>query len=150
MSTAFHPSIDRFTWILEHLPPLLESIPTEQWSIKSSPEKWSKKEILGHLIDSAANNHQRFVRIQFENTPTIRYQQNDWNHYSYHQLQETGTLIATWKQYNLFLKGILQHLPLLMLQREGIGGEGIPFTLDYIIEDYVNHMEHHLRQIVEY
>lgn len=80
----------------------------------------------------------------------IRYQQNDWNYYSYHQLQETKLLIDTWKQYNLFLKGILQHLPASALNREGIGGEGVPFTLDYIVEDYVNHMEHHLRQIVEY
>ena len=150
MSTALHPSLDRLTWILENLPAKLAAIPEEQWSFKSSPEKWSRKEILGHLIDSAANNHQRFVRIQFECTPTIRYQQNDWNYYSYHQLQETKLLIDTWKQYNLFLKGILQHLPATALNREGIGGEGVPFTLDYIVEDYVNHMEHHLRQIVEY
>ncbi len=47
-------------------------------SIKLFPNKWSKKEIIGHLINSATNNHQRFVRCQFETIPKIVYDQNKW------------------------------------------------------------------------
>jgi hypothetical protein len=150
MSSSVQPAIDRLEWILEHLPSKFNLISAAAWEEKSHPEKWSKKEILGHLIDSAANNHQRFIRLQFEETPLIRYQQNDWNKYSCHQQQSSQLLIDTWLQYNTFLKSILQHIPEQALSRQGIGGEGVPFTLSYIIQDYVAHMEHHLKQITAY
>lgn len=52
--------------------------------LKQLPSKWSKKEILGHLIDRVTNNHQRVVRGQFENNPEISYDQNKWNEFSFH------------------------------------------------------------------
>ncbi|RFS26929.1 DinB family protein [Chitinophaga silvatica] len=150
MENSIQPSIERLDWLLKNIPSKFAAIEPTAWELKPQPSKWSKKEILGHLIDSAANNHQRFVRIQFEETPTIRYQQNDWNKLSNHQLQDAEVLVNAWLHYNTFLKGIIQQIPVTALSREGIGGEGIPFTLAYIIQDYVSHMEHHLRQIMEY
>ena len=64
-------SIKRLQYLCEEIPVLLSIIPEQDFTHKSAPEKWSKKEILGHLIDSATNNHQRFIRAQFENVPSI-------------------------------------------------------------------------------
>jgi hypothetical protein len=140
----------RLAWLLENIPTVLGQLSEEEWRFKPSPEKWSKQEILGHLIDSAANNHQRFVRIQVEDEPVIRYNQNDWNKYSRHQLQTATLLLDTWTTYNRFLLSLIKHIPEAALTRTGIGGEGKSFTLAFIIDDYVAHMEHHLRQIINY
>ncbi|MEC5142463.1 DinB family protein [Chitinophaga sp. 212800010-3] len=140
----------RLAWLLENIPTVLGQLNEEEWRFKPSPEKWSKQEILGHLIDSAANNHQRFVRIQVEDEPVIRYNQNDWNKYSRHQLQPATLLLDTWTTYNRFLLSLIKHIPEAALTQTGIGGEGKPFTLAFIIDDYVAHMEHHLRQIINY
>ncbi len=144
------PALDRLEWLLRHVPPTFEQWSETEWETPYGPGKWTKKQVLGHLIDSATNNHQRFVRIQFEDTPVIRYAQNDWNTFSYHAQQEGALLAATWKQYNLFLLALLRQIPASALERTGIGGEGKPFTLAFIVDDYVDHMEHHLAQIMEY
>ncbi|MBK9046740.1 MAG: hypothetical protein IPL74_08565 [Bacteroidetes bacterium] len=70
-------------FFIENVPNVLIQIEDEM--AKKSLQKWSKKEILGHLIDSATNNHQRFVRGQFETVPEISYDQNNWNTFSYYQ-----------------------------------------------------------------
>ncbi len=66
-------SIKRLQFLCEKIPPLLTELDEQTFSFKATSEKWSKKEIIGHLIDSATNNHQRFVRGQFEETPKIIY-----------------------------------------------------------------------------
>ena len=71
--------VDRLQYLCDAIPSLIKQIPEQEFSHKSAPGKWSKKEILGHLIDSATNNHQRFVRAQFEDTPFIIYDQDNWN-----------------------------------------------------------------------
>ncbi|MBV8252123.1 MAG: DinB family protein [Chitinophaga sp.] len=144
------PAVDRLEWLLNTVAWRLERWTEAEWNTPYAPGKWTKKQVLGHLIDSATNNHQRFVRIQFEDTPVIRYAQNDWNTYSYHTQQDGEMLVATWKQYNVFLLALLRQIPESALERTGIGGEGQPFTLAYIVDDYVDHMEHHLNQIIEY
>lgn len=62
-------TILRLQFLIDTIPSLLTEIDEVQFSNKPNFEKWSKKEIIGHLIDSATNNHQRFVRCQFENVP---------------------------------------------------------------------------------
>ena len=59
-------AIKRLEYLCDVIPQLLATIDAQSFSLKSNPDKWSKKEIIGHLIDSATNNHQRFVRGQFE------------------------------------------------------------------------------------
>ncbi|MGQ0827780.1 MAG: hypothetical protein ACT4ON_05245 [Bacteroidota bacterium] len=71
--------LNRLQHLCDTIPGLLSKIPENDFTNKPRPGKWSKKEILGHLIDSATNNHQRFVRAQFENIPQISYDQNNWN-----------------------------------------------------------------------
>ncbi|WP_212004076.1 DinB family protein [Chitinophaga sp. HK235] len=143
-------SLQRWEYLCNTIPPLLTAISEEDFSFKPLPSKWSKKEILGHLIDSAANNHQRFVRIQFEETPTITYNQNEWNKHSYHQQAHSKQLIDSWTAFNRLLLGIAQHIPEQLLQRTCNTGKPEPVTLAYLINDYVVHLEHHLRQLVSY
>ena len=78
-------ALNRLKYILDTVPKILTEIGERKMSIKPLPNKWSKKEIIGHLIDSATNNHQRFVRGQFEHNPEIRYDQNKWNEFSFYQ-----------------------------------------------------------------
>jgi hypothetical protein len=78
-------SLNRRNYIIDKAPSMLSEISEENMYLRHLPTKWSKKEILGHLIDSATNDHQRFVRGQFENNPEISYDQNKWNEFSFYQ-----------------------------------------------------------------
>lgn len=90
----------RLTYLCHTLPDLLTALDETLFSEKPNAAQWSKKEILGHLIDSATNNHQRFVRSQFEAVPTIVYDQNQWNTYNYYPHISKKQLIAFWTVYN--------------------------------------------------
>ncbi len=131
------------------VPSLLNAIDEHTFSSKPYPEKWSKKEILGHLIDSAANNHQRFIRIQFEDIPVISYDQNKWNSFSYHNRMDSRQLIQFWTSYNKQIAELFKYIPEDALNRKCIAG-GNEVSLEFLIVDYVSHLEHHLKQIVNY
>src|SRR5690349_18844954 len=104
-------SIKRLNDLTRLIPPMLSAITEKEFAHKPSADKWSKKEILGHLIDSAANNHQRFVRLQFEQLPTISYTQNNWVQFSYHQTTPTDPLVKFWTHYNKYLVHIISEIP---------------------------------------
>jgi hypothetical protein len=140
-------SIERLDQILKTVPGLLTEIPETEFSYKPELTKWSKKEILGHLIDSATNNHQRFVRGQFEEGPAIKYDQNKWNEFSFHQLIESRQLISFWTTYNKQLLEIINRIPKNNLARQVKIGDNF-LTLEFLIVDYVQHLEHHLNQII--
>ena len=113
------------------------------------PDKWSKKEIIGHLIDSATNNHQRFVRGQFENRPAIIYDQDKWNEFGFYQQINGQQIISFWAAYNRQLIELIKHIPKENLQLECLVGDKL-LTLNFLINDYVEHLEHHLRQVISY
>ncbi len=143
-------SATRLLKLTEKMPELFQNIKQDEFDYIPAPGKWSKKEILGHLIDSATNNHQRFVRVQFEYEPVISYDQNNWNQFSYHRFFSKEDLIHFWTIYN-------QHLAKLMLQipKEKYANicalkNGDLVSLEFLIQDYVAHQEHHLKQIVKY
>lgn len=140
----------RLFLLQEKIPPLLLAIPSEEFEHKPRVDKWSKKEILGHLIDSASNNHQRFVRLQFETEPHIVYDQDHWNRYSHHQAMPSAHLVQFWSLYNRHLSHIMSsvspvHYDKLCVLRNGEKG-----SLEFLINDYVVHQEHHLKQIINY
>jgi hypothetical protein len=143
------PAIDRLQFLCNTLPALLKNFTKEEFSKKPAPAKWSKKEVIGHLIDSATNNHQRFVRIQFEHEPLIMYAQNEWNACSRYQEMDGNHVIDFWATYNLHLLEVIKRIPPESLTRKGIANEKTN-TLAWFITDYVEHMEHHLRQVVAY
>jgi len=142
-------AISRLSFIIDKVPNILTQICEEKMSEKPSPNKWSKKEIIGHLIDSATNNHQRFVRGQFEDVPEIRYDQNKWNEYSFYQQIDSEQIISFWTIYNKQLIEIIKRIPTENLIREIKIGDKY-FTVEFLIDDYVEHLEHHLKQITEY
>ncbi|HJU53330.1 MAG TPA: DinB family protein [Pyrinomonadaceae bacterium] len=110
--------------------------------------KWSKKQILGHLIDSAANNHQRFVRAQEGaefNGP--RYEQEHWVGVQDYASSSWPELIEFWRLYNRHLAHVIRRIP---EERLGVScriGPAEPVTLGFVVEDYLTHLKHHLRQI---
>jgi DinB superfamily len=140
---------DRLEYLCNTIPALLTQIDDRSFSEKIKPEKWSKKEIIGHLIDSATNNHQRFVRVQFEDKPSIAYDQNKWNSYNFYQQIDRQQIINFWLVYNKQLLELIRRIPNENLERKCLVGEKV-LSLDFIINDYVAHLEHHLRQVVTY
>jgi DinB superfamily len=140
---------DRLEYLCNIIPALLTNIDDHSFSEKVKPEKWSKKEIIGHLIDSATNNHQRFVRVQFEDRPNIAYDQNKWNSYNFYQQIDRQQIINFWTVYNRQLIELIRRIPNENLERPCLIGEKV-LTLGFIINDYVEHLEHHLGQVVSY
>ncbi len=138
---------ERLSYLCELVPDKIKAFDKADLVTKPSPEKWSKQEILGHLIDSAANNHQRFIRVQFEEAPTIFYDQDNWvKHNHYNELDIAG-LVALWAAYNKHLATLIAKIPEENLEKECRMRDGRLVTLKWLITDYVQHMEHHLRQI---
>ena len=145
--------------VVAHALPLLSAIPEDAASKKPAPNKWSKKEILGHLVDSAANNHSRFVRAQFQDDLVFDgYQQDAWVKAGDYQNAPWDDLVALWHTFNLQIARVMEHVPDAIRLRETtrhnfdrIGFNalppGQPATLDFLMQDYVRHLEHHLRQI---
>lgn len=143
-------SVNRLSYLLETIPMLLLVISEEEFSRKINLKKWSKKEILGHLIDSATNNHHRFIRTQYQNVPTIIYDQNKWIELNHYQQLNSKHVIQLWTIYNQHLLDVIKQIPQENLLRECNVGNEKNATLHFLIDDYVNHLEHHLQQIVTY
>jgi len=140
-------AIDKLARIIIEYPDRFQSISEAKFSFRPSPRKWSKKEILGHLIDSATNNHQRFIRIQFEEKPEIYYDQDMWVYHNHYNDIPSKQLIHFWALYNLQLIEIMKRIPAENLLKECKMRDGRYLTLDYLVNDYVVHLQHHLDQI---
>ncbi|WP_343660074.1 DinB family protein [Chryseobacterium sp.] len=126
-----------------------QNISEQEWSYKSSPEKWSKKEIIGHLCDSALTNIRRFVVTQYKENENIVYDQNFWVKAQNYQNVPTTDLIDLWKSLNYQIVHVVENIPDEALQRNCDTTKTKPqvFTLEFIINDYVDHLQHHLKAI---
>jgi hypothetical protein len=138
---------------------LLE-ISDEQSAKPRSEGKWSPREIIGHLIDSAANNHQRFVRAQFSDELVFAgYEQENWVEVQKYQQRSWRELVQLWQLYNQHILHIMTVTPeetrmklrykhnLHVIASDAIK-ESEPVTLDYFMRDYVEHLRKHLGQIL--
>jgi hypothetical protein len=137
----------------------LREIPATESRQKSTPEDWAAIEVLGHLVDSAANNHQRFVRAQFTDELVFPgYAQNEWVSSQKYADESWPELIQLWSSYNLHLHHLASVIPASVLTkpRATHNLDQIAFkavdkseatTLEYFIRDYVDHLHHHLDQI---
>ncbi|MGI9543763.1 MAG: DinB family protein [Cyclobacteriaceae bacterium] len=130
--------------------PKIAAIPEEQMVDKPTPGKWSKKEILGHLIDSAANNQQRFVRGQYESVPKIVYQQDDWVSLQDYQSLSLKHVLELWKLYNYHVAHAIANVRKENRSRKcNTGKEQEEFhTLEWLAQDYLVHQKHHIKQIL--
>ena len=133
--------------VVAHALPLLSAIPEDAASKKPAPNKWSKKEILGHLIDSAANNHQRFMRLQLQTEISLPgYDQDDWVRLNHYQQRTWNEIVTLWSAYNRHLASVIESLDDSALGHVWHSPDG-DVTLEFIASDYVRHLKHHLAQI---
>ena len=136
----------------------LHAIPAEESRTKRGDE-WNRREILGHLIDSAANNHQRFVRAQFTDDLVFPgYDQEQWVSSQKYSDEPWPDLIEFWRAYNLHLVHLVSRIPeeIRLRPRDTHSLDQIAFkavapsepaSLEYLIRDYLDHLKHHLDQI---
>jgi hypothetical protein len=119
---------------------------------------WSAKEVLGHLIDSAAVNHQRFVRAQWQDLVFAAYAQDDWVEAQKYQDAPWIELVALWREYNRHLARVMAAIPIdVRLKEHRIHNlheiamkpapKDQPASLEYLMRDYVEHLQHHVKQI---
>jgi hypothetical protein len=129
---------------------IMKSVSDENFNFKPSADKWSKKEILGHLVDSAFNNHRRFVSGQTQQVPQIVYEQDEWVKLQAYQSVPKNGLIHLWWLLNIHIAHVMEMMPEENYKRECDCGKEVPemHTLEWLAEDYLTHMRHHLRQIL--
>jgi hypothetical protein len=109
---------------------------------------WSRKQVIGHLIDSASNNHQRFVRASLQGELVFPgYDQDGCVRVQAVQTASWSLLITLWADYNLYLANVIAHLPPAQLPSLCKIGDHAPVTLKFLAEDYLTHLLHHLGQI---
>jgi CTP:molybdopterin cytidylyltransferase MocA len=127
----------------------LEEI-TDAEAAKKAAGQWSKKEELGHLIDSAANNHIRFMRATLEaDFRGVGYAQDDWVRLHGYEEVPWLEIIDFWQRYNALLARVVRRIPEERLGALCVIGDSPQVTLQFLIEDYVFHMQHHLDHILE-
>jgi hypothetical protein len=109
---------------------------------------WSRKEVMGHLIDSASNNHQRFVRATLQESLDFPgYEQDGCVRVQAPQEADWELLVSLWAAYNRYLAHVIAHLPESKLGTACRIGSEEAVTLDFLAKDYLRHLVHHLRQI---
>ena len=136
---------------LKEMPVIFERFNKKELLHKSAPGKWSKLEILGHLIDSAINNLKRFTEIQFLPQPyiVVSYRQNELVQVNQYQNLPLAHLLDLWKALNKQVVYVVKNIP-----KEKLNYRVDPQydnkemkSLGWIICDYVSHLEHHLKQL---
>ncbi|MDB5005909.1 MAG: DinB superfamily protein [Mucilaginibacter sp.] len=119
------------------------------WSYKPAPDKWSKKEIIGHLIDSAQINLQRFVRCTYEENFKLVYEQVAWVEAQRYQEAHIYELLDLWRLLNLQIICVLKSYPANRLQAKCDNSKTTVslHTVEWLAQDYVQHLKHHLKQV---
>lgn len=133
--------------ICRTFPSQLNNIPEEVFNFKAG-NRWSKKEILGHLVDSAMVNLQRFIRGQIENKPVIGYDQDSWVAVQHYHSYPSEDLIRLWETLNNHLIQVVTCIPAKNLECVCLMRDGRELSLAFIIQDYVDHLRHHMAQIL--
>jgi hypothetical protein len=158
--TLMEVFLEDFRRTVEEAAARLLSMSEDEAAARRAEGKWSAKEVVGHLIDSAANNHQRFVRAQFQETLVFPgYAQEDWVRAQGYADEPWPLLVNLWKSYNLHLAHVIGRAPagerLRVRAQHNLHEIGFapvsadePATLEHLMRDYVGHLKNHLRQIL--
>jgi len=151
--------IENFEEAIETAADRLRHIPDADAGLKPMPDKWSAKEILGHLIDSSINNHRRFVLAQLKEDLIFEgYDQESWVRTQKYHDMSWRFLVEVWTIHNRHLLHLIRVIPGSVLSRkhnnhnyDEIAWRRVKkenaVTLEYLIRDYIGHMQHHLNQI---
>jgi hypothetical protein len=125
-------------------------IPPDEFTAKPNPKKWSKQEVLGHLIDSAHNNLRRFIVGQYSQNDKIVYEQDFWNDCNQYNSMAQGDVITLWVLMNKRIFEVLRNMPADKygnLVDTGKGSIELK-SLQWLAEDYIKHMKHHINQVI--
>lgn len=144
-------SMDSLDKYIQSFPDKMKKLSVEELLYRRQEGKWSRKEILGHLIDSAINNLKRFTEAQFSSLPyeVIRYQQVDLVVVNEYQQLPLEHLLDLWQALNRQIVFVVRNLDEEKLNYavDPRLNTGELKSLGWIIADYVSHMEHHFKQI---
>jgi hypothetical protein len=140
-------AIHRLEDIVKRYYELLKQMPVPEAEAKPSPEKWSRKEQLGHLIDSAQNNIRRFIEAQYQpQPPVIVYNQDEWVKLNNYQHLPFENILDLWRLLNIQICSILKNMPPDKYDNICIRRE--PHTLKWLADDYNKHLLYHLHRIL--
>lgn len=117
---------------------------------KPSEDRWSISEVVGHLVDSASNNHQRFVRAQFcDELSFPKYEQNEWVAVANYVDCDWESLVNLWYYYNRQLATLVRNIPSSALLTPCTITPYETCTLDFLVTDYLTHLHHHFAILAE-
>lgn len=147
--TTINDLVANLRRVMEQVEGVVSRTPRETFERKVDPKKWSKKEILGHLIDSGVNNLQRFTECQFKTLPYVirRYDQDALVLANKYQQSDVSEVLDCWKAINVRIAAVVGSMTPSMLVNAIVLPDGTTSDLGFLIKDYVDHMEHHLRQL---
>lgn len=158
MNTDLHLTL---TELVDESAPRLLAIPEDRASEPRAPGKWSCKEIIGHMIDSAVNNQARFVRAQTEDDLVFAgYDQEAWVRVQRYRERPWPDLVQVWRTYNAQIAAIIRATSVPEMERPrarhnlhevafGPLPPGSPGSLGFLMRDYIAHLRHHLRQVLD-
>ena len=139
--------VSGYTTLVDSFHDMIVNVPEEMAGIKLSEDNWSMKEIVGHLIDSASNNHQRFVRLQFDDLLNFPpYDGELWVKIQKYREMNWSRIVLLWHNYNCMLINIIGCIGDDSLSNVWVKGEDDVITLEALIFDYYRHMEFHIKQ----
>lgn len=130
--------------------PRLLAFTDEQRLQQPAPGKWSKQQLIGHLVDSAVNNIARFVRLQQpeDHITGLTYQQEHWVSVQAYQQEDWQQLVQLWVSVNLHIAHLLDQVPATALEKVmHFNGAREDATLHFLATDYLDHLQHHLHQV---
>lgn len=137
---------DTLNALVAHVQTRLQDLRDDETSAPLKPEGWSRKQLIGHLIDSAANNHQRFVRLILQNSVELPgYEQARWVEAQDYNSRPWSELLSLWAAYNEHLAHVIAAVPESALGHTCRIDAGEPVTLEFLMRDYLRHLKHHLR-----
>jgi len=151
--------LEDFKQTIDAAVPRLREISESESAVPRAEDHWSSKQIIGHLIDSATNNHARFVLGQLKHDLVFAgYDQNGWVSTNHYQEAPWTHLVDLWRAYNLHLHHVMEHAskekmttPCTLHTLQEIAFNTVPqsepVTLECLMKDYVDHLRHHLNQI---
>ena len=130
----------------------LRNLPAETIEARPNPGDWSVKEIVGHLVDSASNNHQRFVRLQVADglvLPDYSQDNDAWVSIQIYQSAPWNDLLALWRYFNLHLARVIRTVNQECIDHIWVVDQDTSITLGELMIDYLRHLKDHLQQINE-
>ena len=137
--------------IIQEYSEKLKKVSEHDFSERPAPGKWSRKEELGHLVDSAHNNLRRFIVAQHEQSPKIVYNQNLWVEVNNYHNRSSSDLVMLWKLMNEQVCEVWKSMPEENFNKSCDTGKEIPelHSIQWLAEDYIKHLKHHLHHLLK-